>query len=92
MFVDENERVIFFDIDTELTPDTFGDLIHFIYRHYLMPRMNRFVNIERFSSENLHFISFILPDPAGMWWARIEVKAGRPIEVKITAKDRFPRE
>jgi len=90
MFIDENESVIFFDIDTELTPDTFGDLIRFIHHHYLMPRMNRFVNIESISSDHLHFISFVLPDPAGIWWAKIEVKAGKTIEVKITTRGPVP--
>ena len=90
MFIDENESIIFFDIDTELTPDTFGDLIRFIHHHYLMPRMNRFVNIESISSDHLHFISFVLPDPAGIWWAKIEVKAGKTIEVKITTRGPVP--
>jgi len=92
MFIDETESVISFEIDTELTPDTFGELIQFIHRHYLMPRMNQFVNIERFSSEDLHVISFVLPDPAGVWWARIEVKAGKPIEVRITTRGPIPTE
>jgi len=90
MFIDDNEKVIFFNIDTELTPDTFGDLIRFIRHHYLMPRMNRFVNIESISTDNLHLISFVLPDPAAMWWAKIEVKAGKTIEVKITTRGPVP--
>ena len=90
--MDEYENVISFLIDTELTPDTFGDLIRFIYRHYLMPHMNRFVNIESISTESLNLISFVLPDPMGMWWARVEVKAGKPIEVKIITKGPIPRE
>ena len=90
MFIDEN--VIFFTIDTELTPDTFRDLINFIYRHYLMPQLRRFVNIQRISANHLHIISFDLPDPAGMWWVRVEVKAGKPIEVKIRAEGPVPEE
>ena len=87
MFVDENENIISFVIDTELTPDAYRDLIRFIYHHYLLPRMNRFVNIW---SDNLQFISFVLPDPAGMWWARVEVKVGKPIEVKIVTRGLVP--
>jgi len=90
MFTDEN--TIFFTIDTELTPDTFRDLIIFIHRHYLMPHLNRFINIQSVSTDNLHLISFVLPDPAGMWWARVEVKAGKPIEVKIVKEGPVPEE
>jgi len=90
MFIDEEERVTSFEIDTELTPDTFGDLIRFIHRHYLLPQMNRFVNIETILSEHLNFISFVLPDPARTWWARIEVKAGKPVKVKITTMGPVP--
>ena len=90
MFMDEN--VVFFTIDTELTPDAFRDLIIFIHRHYLMPHLNRFINIQSVSTDNLHLISFVLPDPAGMWWARVEVKAGKPIEVKIVKEGPVPEE
>jgi len=92
MFVDENENVISFVIDTEITPDTYGDLIRFIYRHYLMPQLNRFINIESISSDPLHFISFVLPDPSGMWWARVEIKAGKPVEVRILTRGPVPIE
>jgi len=92
MFVDENENLMFFTIDTELTPDTFKDLIIFIHRHYLLPRLNRFVNIQSVSTDHLHLISFVLPDPAGMWWAIVEVKAGKPVEVKIRTEGPVPEE
>jgi len=89
MFIDESERVISFVIDTEITPDTYSGLIRFIHYHYLLPRMNRFVNI---FSDNVRFISFVLPDPMGIWWVRIEVTAGNPIEVKIIARGPVPQE
>jgi len=89
MFIDENENIISFVIDTELTPDAYSDLIRFLYRHYLLPQMNRFVNI---ISDNTRFISFVLPDPMATWWARVEFKAGNPIEVKITTRGPVPPE
>lgn len=87
MFIDESENITSFVIDTELTPDAYSDLIRFLYRHYLLPQMNRFVNI---ISDNARFISFVLPDPMSMWWVRIEVMAGKPIEVKITTRGPVP--
>lgn len=45
MFMAE-EDIAYFTIDTELTPDSYGDLIRFIHRHYLMPQMGRFTNVE----------------------------------------------
>jgi len=92
MYINENEDIIFFSIDTELTHDTFRDLINFIYRHYLMPQLSRFTNIRRISTNNLHLISFDLLDPAGMWWARVEVKAGKPVEVTIRTEGPVPEE
>jgi len=92
MFIDNNEKVILFTIDTELTPDTFRDLIIFIHRHYLMPQLNRFINIQSMLTDHLNLLSFDLPDPAGMWWARVEVKAGKPIEVKIRTEGPIPEE
>ncbi len=90
MFVGENENVVSFIIDTELTPDTYGDLIRFIHRHYLIPQMSRFMNIENIISDYPHYLSFVLFDPAGMWWARVEIKAGKPIKVKITKEGPVP--
>ena len=62
MFMDEN--VISFAIDTDITPDAYSGLIRFIHYHYLFPRMSRFVSIV---SDNMRYISFVLPDPMGMW-------------------------
>jgi len=89
MFIDENENVISFVIDTEITPDAYSELIRFIYRYYLLPQLNRFVNI---LSDNTHFISFVLPDPMGMWLARVEVTAEKPIKVKIITRGSVPIE
>ena len=89
MFIDESERIISFVIDTEITPDTYSSLIRFIHYHYLLPNMNRFVNV---FSDNVRFISFVLPDSMGAWWMRIEVTAGNPIKVKIIARGPVPQE
>jgi len=88
MFVDEN--VISFVIDTELTPDTYGDLLRFIHRHYLIPKLNRSMNVGDITSDYLNYLSFVLFDPMGMWWARINIKVGKPIEVRIATRGSVP--
>jgi heat shock protein HtpX len=90
MFMSEDESIAYFTIDTELTPDTYGDLIRFIHRHYLMPQTGRFTNVEIITSDLFNLISFVIFDPAGIWWARAEIKAGKPIEVKVTGAGPVP--
>ena len=83
-----SENILSFTIDTEITPDAYSDLIRFFYYHYVLPRISHFVNI---FSDNTSFISFILPDPMGRWWAKVEIVAGRPIAVRITTWGPVPK-
>ena len=86
MFMDEN--VISFAIDTDITPDAYSGLIRFIHYHYLFSRMSRFVSIV---SDNMRYISFVLPDPMGMWMVKTEISVGKPVEVRITSRGPVPK-
>jgi len=90
MFTGVDGGTAYFTIDTELTQDTYGDLIRFIHRHYLMPQIGRFTDLKIITSDSLNLISFVLFDPLGAWSARVEIKAGKPIEVRITGRGLVP--
>ncbi|MCD6592794.1 M48 family metalloprotease [Candidatus Bathyarchaeota archaeon] len=86
--MDTGENILSFTIDTEITPDVYGDLIRFLHYHYVLPQIDRLTNI---FSDNASFISFVLPDPMGDWWVKVEVVAGKPIVVRIITWGSVPQ-
>ncbi|MGQ9718563.1 MAG: M48 family metallopeptidase [Nitrososphaerales archaeon] len=79
-----------FTIDTEVVPTEFGDLLKFIYYYYLLPKQEFFSNIRKiiFNQENL--LSFTYT-PEKRLHIDVEIKAGRPILVRVTSVDEMPR-
>lgn len=80
-----------FTIDSEVTPAYFNDLLDFIYKNYILSHQEFFTNVRRaiIDHENFLFFTFIKPE----WKSQIdvEIKAGKPIQVKITTDETLPQ-
>jgi heat shock protein HtpX len=74
-----------FTIDTEVSPAYLQDLLNFLYEHYLLPYSNFFVNVEKNAKE----ISF---KTSGKWEVEVEIKTGKPIQVKMLHSEGVPKE
>lgn len=78
---------ISFLIDTEVTPASFEDLTKSIYQHYILPSKERFINARRSLVDQDHLLSFTLLGPEEKWYVDVEIKTGRPIEVRMVPSD-----
>ena len=80
-----------FTIDSEVAPAYFNDLLDFIYKNYILPRQEFFTNVRRtiVDRESFLFFTFIKPE----WKSQIdvEIKAGKPIQVKIVVDETLPQ-
>jgi len=80
-----------FTIDSEVTLAYFSDLLDFINKNYILPRQELFTNVRRaiVEDKNLLLFTFIKPE----WKSQIdvEIKAGKPIQVKIVIDEALPQ-
>jgi len=82
-----------FAIDTEITPAYFDDLIKFFYQQYILPHEERFTNVNRMEADDNYALSFTVQGPGGRGYVDVEIKAGQPVQVKMTPNDQgFPKE
>lgn len=82
-----SETAVSFTIDTEVTPAGLEDLLKFIHQQYLLPRPQNFTNIQRTIIDHAHVLTFTFLGPEGKWYIGVELRAGRPIGVKMTPSD-----
>ncbi len=78
---------ISFLIDTEVTPASFEDLTKSIQQHYILPSKERFANVERRLVDQDYLLSFTLLGPGEKWHVDIEIRTGKPIEVRMFPSD-----
>ncbi len=71
-----------FVLDTEAY---FEDALNFLYEYYLLPHRNFFINLKR----NAKQISF---KTSGKWEVEVEIKADKPIQVKMKHSEAVPEE
>jgi heat shock protein HtpX len=76
-----------FNIDTEITPDSYEDLLKFFEMHYIAPKQALFTNVKRTSINNEHTLSFTFLEPENRWSIDVELKTGKPVQVKIVPSD-----
>ena len=81
------ETAISFVIDTEVTPAYFDDLLKFINQHYILPRQERFANVNRAFVDEEYLLSFTVLGPEGKGNIDVEMRAGKPIQVKMIPSD-----
>ena len=88
-----SETAISFVVDTEVTPAYFDDLLKFIHQHYILSRQERFTNVKRTIVDHDHLLSFTALGPKGKGYIDVEMKTGKPINVKMVPSDeRVPQE
>jgi heat shock protein HtpX len=77
-------EIVSYKIDTEV-PSTFMEkLLDFIYKQYLLPQKQRFVDISRGTTASGTFLSYTVLDPQGKQILRAEVKGTAPLELTLT--------
>jgi len=88
-----SEATFSFVIDTDITSAYLGDLLGFIHQHYILPRQDHFTNITRTTIDHVDVLAFTAIEPQGRWHINIEVRAGKPILVRMSPSDEtVPRE
>jgi len=80
-----------FTIDTEVTPAYFNDLLDFIYQNYILPHQDFFKNIRKVIVNDEHFLFFTSITPDRKSHIDVGMKAGKPIQVKMTADEILPQ-
>ncbi|MEM2088340.1 MAG: M48 family metalloprotease [Thermoproteota archaeon] len=79
----DEKTTIDFNIDTQITPSDYTDLVDFIYRNNILPNIQYFTNIVKNVSEEECFIYFTVIDPERRGYIDIQMKIKNPIEVKM---------
>lgn len=74
-------------IDTEVTSAYLDELLKFIHQHYILPLQERFTNVERTVVDHDHVLDFTALGPERRWSVDVEMRAGRPIQVKMVPSD-----
>ncbi len=82
-----SETAVSFPIGTEVAPAGLEDLLSFIYQRYLLSRPQNFTNIQRTVIDQEHVLAFTFLEPERKWYIEVEMRAGRPIWVKMTPSD-----
>ena len=75
---------ISYKIDTEIPVTYTEKLLDFIQKKYLLPQKERFTSVSRKKSEAGSFLSYAVRDEKGQSFLQVEVKASKPVELKIT--------
>jgi len=78
-----SEAAAFFVIETEIPPEDFDDLMKFIYKYYILPQQERFTNVKRDVINGEYVLSFRAFGLEGKWYIDVEMRAGKPIQVKM---------
>jgi len=86
-----SETVVPFLIDTEVTPAYLDDLLKFIHQHYILPLQERFTNVKRTADNDDYVLSFTALGPDGEWHIDTEIRAGKPIQVKMIPSETVPQ-
>lgn len=74
---------VFYKIDTELPLSYTEKLLDFIYQKYLLPQKDRFASISRKKATTGSYIEYMVLDAKGQRSLQVEVKASKPLEVKV---------
>jgi len=83
---------LFFLIQTEITPNRFGDLLDFIYRKYILPLHHNFTNVRRLIVDGKEVLAFTFIGPNASWYVDVEITASNPIGVKMIPSSTAPHD
>jgi len=83
-------KPLLFLIRTEVTPNSLGRLLDFIYWTYILSSRSNFANVRRWIIDGKETLAFTLFDPRGLWYVDVEIIASNPIKVKMTPTSTTP--
>jgi len=72
-----------FTIDTEVAPIYLNDLLNFVYQYYILPHLELFTGIKKTAINNEYVLLFTALDQRREWYVNVEMKAAKPIQVKM---------
>jgi len=72
-----------FVIDTEVTPASYEDLAKSIHQHYILSSKEPFINVSKNLVSQHYVLSFTLVGPEKGWYLDVEIRTGKPIEVRM---------
>jgi len=73
-----------FTIDTEVAPIYLNDLLKFVYQYFILPHPELFTDIKKTVSDHEFILSFTALDKRREWYVNVEMKATKPIQLKMT--------
>ena len=76
-----------FNIETEVTPAYYEELLKYAYQTYIQPTAQRFANIKQTAVSGDYVLDFTLLEPDGKWRIDVDIKTGKPIQVTMTPSD-----
>ena len=77
-----------YTIETEVPSAYLANLLDFIYQKYVLPRKDRFADINRTIADGDPSLSFVLLDSTGKKDLEVEVRGGTPLRVKVVLLER----
>jgi len=76
-----------FNIETEVTPAYYEELLKYAYQTYIQPTAQRFANIKQTAVSGDYVLDFTFLEPDGKWRIDVDIKTGKPIQVTMTPSD-----
>jgi len=78
-----SDRSVSYTIDLEIPESYVGNLLDFIYKKYLLPQTQRFVNIARTTIDGYPTLSFTTLDELGKHSLKATIIGSKPIKIDI---------
>ena len=75
---------VFYKIETEIPLSFTEKLLDFTQKKYLVPQKDRFASISRKKTATGSYLSYTVLDPTGAQILTVEVKASKPLEVRVS--------
>jgi len=76
-----------FNIEAEVTPAYYEELLDYIHQNYLQSSSQQFTNVRRNVVDGYHVLDFTRLDSKGKWRIGASIKTGMPIQVTLTPSD-----
>jgi heat shock protein HtpX len=81
------ESAYSFNIETEVTPAYYEELIKYTYENYVLPMGKGVANISQSVVDGDHVLNFTTLDSDGKWHIDVSMKTGKPIQVTMKPSD-----
>jgi len=83
----QESTAVSFNVETEVTPAYYEELLKYTYKNYLQPSPERFSNVKQAAVDGDYVLDFSLLDSKGRWRVAVNVKTGKPIQVTLMPSD-----